>query len=209
MYVSGIRVGAFVTLPLCAIDIEQMTVRQDPALGVKTKNGKYATTTLLDIPELIESINQWDAEVRLVLPGHGYWFAPLSPVTGEINPTPQNIGHYRDARLRKDLRHWMDSVGLKYHSPHKFRHGHAVYAINKARNFADAKAISQNMMHANVSVTDGIYGGLKEEDVRSRILRLGKTPASATDDTNIDALANMVAGKLIDKLDQIVVQQKT
>ena len=36
------------------------------------------------------------------------------------------------------------------------------------------KAISQNLMHSNLSITDGIYGILSEQDVGIKISDLGK-----------------------------------
>jgi hypothetical protein len=37
--------------------------------------------------------------------------------------------------------------GLAYHYPHKFRLGHAVYALKLAKDIAALKAVSQNLMH--------------------------------------------------------------
>jgi site-specific recombinase XerD len=51
MFLSGIRVGALVTLPLAAVDLESRTIKQWPSLGVRTKFGKLATTYLLDVQE--------------------------------------------------------------------------------------------------------------------------------------------------------------
>jgi site-specific recombinase XerD len=60
-----------------------------------------------------------------------------------------------------------ERVGLPYHSPHKFRHGHAVYALKMAKKGVFAlKAVSQNLMHENLSITDGIYGIMAETDVK-------------------------------------------
>ena len=42
------------TLPLEAVDLESLTVKQWPKLGVKTKFSKHATTFLLNSPELLE-----------------------------------------------------------------------------------------------------------------------------------------------------------
>lgn len=53
LFLSGMRGGAFVTFPIAALDLENLTVRQWPELGVHTKNSKKATTFLLHIPELI------------------------------------------------------------------------------------------------------------------------------------------------------------
>ena len=60
--------GAFVTLPILAINFEDRSIKRWPSLGVQTKFAKRATTCLLDIPELIKVIRSWDLEVRIKLP---------------------------------------------------------------------------------------------------------------------------------------------
>jgi len=62
---------------------------------------------------------------------------------------------------------------MPYHSPHKFRHGHAVYALKRAKDVSAPKAISQNLMHQNLTITDGVYGILSDADVRNQIAALG------------------------------------
>ncbi len=76
------------------------------------------------------------------------------------------------SRARRHLHDWLSRVGLPYHSPHKFRHGHAVYALKLTQTVGDLKAVSQNLMHANLSITDGVYGILSADDTRERITRL-------------------------------------
>jgi hypothetical protein len=61
---------------------------------------------------------------------------------------------------------------LLYYSPQKFRHGNAVYSIKLAKDIAALKAVSQTLMHSNLSITDGIYGILSEIDIRKQIDRL-------------------------------------
>lgn len=175
-FLSGIRIGAFVTLPLSAVDVKHRSVKQWPRLGVKTKFSKHATTGLLDIPDLLKVVKQWDEEVREVLPSNGFWFAPVSPETGEFDKNISSVGVHRKIRARKDLAAYLKVSGLPYHSPHKFRHGHAVYSLKLAQDVHDLKAISQNLMHANLSVTDGVYGILSDMDVIKRIGSLGKKP---------------------------------
>jgi len=89
-----------------------------------------------------------------------------------LDQNNSKISENRHYEARKDLKEWLDKAGLPYHSPHKFRHGFAVYAIKHAKNISDMKAISQNLMHANISITDGIYGGLSEMDIKSQITSL-------------------------------------
>jgi hypothetical protein len=57
-----------------------------------------------------------------------------------------------------------------------------------AKDIAALKAVSQNLMHSNLSITDGVYGILSEMDVRGRITGL---------------CSNVGLGK-IDKIDEIV-----
>lgn len=172
-WLSGIRVGAFVTLPLSAVDLDALTIKQWPRLGVKTKFKKHATTFLLDISDLLEVVKDWDKEVRAA--GSRFWFASVSPETGLIDPLILVAGDHRNIRARKDLQVWLGRVGLPYHSPHKFRHGHAVYALKNAKDIPALKAVSQNLMHSNLSITDGVYGILSDLDVKAQIHGLGKS----------------------------------
>jgi integrase len=171
LFLSGIRVGAFVSLPLMAVDLEERKVKQWPSLGVRTKFKKHATTYLLDIPDLLEVVLDWDSEVRAVLAPRGTWYAHLLPC-GDIDPQPKEPGVHRRCRFNKDLHQWLDRVGLPHHSPHKFRHGFATYALKRCKDVADLKAVSQNLMHSSLQVTDSIYSILSSDDVGKRIARL-------------------------------------
>jgi integrase len=188
-FLSGIRIGAFVSMPVIAVDLDHSAVYQFPKLGVRTKNKKHSTTYLLNIPDLLEVIRSWDREVRLVNPA-GLWFAKLATETEEILTGNHEAGEHRHTRARKDLKVWLDKVSLPYHSPHKFRHGHAVYLIKQAKNIRALKAISQNLMHANLSITDGVYGILSEQDVRNQIINMGEKEA---DNNTLDLDARLKA----------------
>jgi integrase len=85
----------------------------------------------------------------------------------------------------------MAGVGRRYHSPHKFRHGHAVYALRMAQDVAALKAVSQNLMHQNLTVTDGVYGVLSDVDVKRQIGLLGVTPG-LQQDKNIEELRSLL-----------------
>jgi integrase len=64
-------------------------------------------------------------------------------------------------------------AGVDYLSPHRFRHGHIVYARSHARTQEEVKAVSQNVMHANTIITDQVYSGLTGDQVRNVITNLG------------------------------------
>jgi len=193
LYLSGMRIGAFVSLPIQAVDISNRCVLQFPDLGVRTKNSKAAKTFLLDIPELLQVVKDWDNEVRAVLPDNGFWFAPLSPQTGQIDIHALEVGEHRHSKARKDFKLWMAQEKLKYHSPHKFRHGHIHYGLERSETIADFKAVSMNAMHANMEITDTFYSVLQDEEVKNRISGLNKSGKSQDKGEVIKVLEDLLA----------------
>jgi hypothetical protein len=83
LYLSGARAHAAVTLPIGAVHVDEMKIRQWPELGVHTKNNKRATTYLHPIPELVEVSQSWDDYVRKNLPLSSPWYAPIDSKWGE------------------------------------------------------------------------------------------------------------------------------
>lgn len=165
LYLSGMRIGAFVTLPLACVDMARKRVEQLPEKGVQTKNSKAAVTFLLPIPDLLEVVSAWDAYMR-TLPGEYNWYPSLSydgekPIAGLLR------GKYtgRAESFDKGMKHLCTLADVPYKSPHKIRHGFGVYGVKNSKDMGQMKAISQNMMHANIGITDGIYGKLAEDDL--------------------------------------------
>ena len=67
-----------------------------------------------------------------------------------------------------------------------------------AKDIATLKAISQNLMHSNISITDGVYGILSDNDVRGQIASLGQINTT-NEKRDIDELKRMTK-KVLDKL---------
>jgi hypothetical protein len=105
-FLSGIRIGAFVTLSIKAVNLEKLEVYQFRSLGVQTKFGKSAATDLLLISELLMVVKNWDQLIRSHLPDSSFWFSPLSPETGTFDNSISSIvankssGVYRTSRLK-------------------------------------------------------------------------------------------------------------
>lgn len=177
LYLSGMRVGALGTLPIGAVDVQKREVRQWRSLGVKTKFRKSATTYLLAIPELLAVVEEWDALVRTQLPPKAMWHPPTVHSWGQQMLSSSLPGRNRGETIAKRLRRLFTKAGLEYRSPHKFRHGHAVYGLLHARDMADYKAVSTNLMHRNLNVTDEIYAPLAQDEVRQRIAQLSQRSA--------------------------------
>ncbi|MBN2390729.1 MAG: tyrosine-type recombinase/integrase [Anaerolineae bacterium] len=197
LFLSGMRVGAFATLPMCAVHIEQQPVliNQWTALGVRTKNDAVANTVLLDNPELDDLhavVSAWDTLAREHIGPQGMWYSLIEPdgMNFMLNQTP---GRYRGDGIARRLRLLCELAGVPYLSPHKLRHGHIVYAVARCKTMADLKAVSQNVMHKQLSTTDAIYARLTDDDVARRIHDLGK---SKMDDAELDELARALFCRL-------------
>lgn len=197
LYLSGMRVGAFATLPVRAVHIEHrpVLVQQWTSLGVRTKNDTSANTYLLDDPELDDLhavVAAWHKTVLENLGCAGMWYSLIEP-DGLNFMQSQEPGRYRGDGIARRLRLLCKHAGVDYLSPHKLRHGHIVYAVSRCETMADLKAISQNVMHKQLSTTDAIYARLTDDDVARRIGSLGK---SRLGDAELDELARALFGRL-------------
>jgi integrase len=168
LYLSGMRITAFLSLPVTCVNLAERKIEQDPAQGVLTKFRKAAITSLLPIPELLQVITRWDSLVRVDCPG-GRWCSSVN----RWGTTLIDDGMLQPSKMRAKRNGLIDGMkkvcklaGVPYKSPHKLRHGHAIYGVKNAKTFAEFKAVSQNLMHENTAITDGIYGNLTGIDSR-------------------------------------------
>lgn len=132
----------------------------------------HATTYLLDWPELIAVVKRWDDFIQAQSPPPPLWYAPLT--TDGMSLLNEPPGVHRRCRLAHGLKRLCERAGIRYRSPHKVRHSHAVFALTRSQTIADYKAVSMNLMHRDLSVTDGIYAVLAQQDVRQRIAGLAR-----------------------------------
>lgn len=192
LFLSGMRIKAFLTTPIKAINITKLTVRQWPSLGVHTKMQKKAVTQILDIPEvpqLLKIVRAWDKKVRDALSPDMMWYAPLSPKTGELDPDA-TVGKYRDTGFRKDLVAFLQKAGLERKSTHKFRHGHIGFLRGRAESYRELEAIANNTMQTMATMLR--YGRLNSEQAHTEIEMLCKRKpqqaVNSTSETDISAI---------------------
>jgi integrase len=176
LFVSGMRIGAFVTLPAACVDITRRRVMQLPEMGVQTKNSKAAITFLLPITDLLAIVKKWDDRLK-TLKGEYNWYPALNTDGWAGTELKHGLltGQYtgRAEAFDKGMKLLCDRAGVPYKSPHKIRHGHGVYGVKHAKDMGQLKAISQNMMHAHVGITDGIYGKLAEDELSEILAGFG------------------------------------
>ena len=123
------------------------------------------------MPRLNEIILGWDQMVRRELPEDALWYSTLSRDNSHLVVT-RSVSAGRTKTIQDDLKLICNLARIPYRSPHKMRHGHAVYALKRAQDMKTWKAISQNMMHSSTTTTDKIYGNLLDDDLRNVITNL-------------------------------------
>jgi len=164
LFLSGARAGAITSLPIKAVhlDTEFPHIEQKPLLGVNTKNNQSATTFLHNVPELLNVVQSWDAQVRKHCPPEYPWYAPIQQNWGEQRFSELEPGRQRSVALNKRLKILEAAAGLPHKSPHKYRHGYAIYGLRHCRTMAQYHALSRNLMHSNIAITDERYVHLEE-----------------------------------------------
>lgn len=182
LFLSGMRIGAFLSIPIKNIDLENNVIKQYPETGVCTKFRKKSDTYLFDvpeIPELIEVVKEWDFFVRQNSPENCGWYARIGDDGKTLNPRnidlPAKYKPIHDAE--SNFRYWLkdlcELVGIEYKNPHAFRHGITHYAMSKATTPQEYKAISMNLMHNNTTITDEVYSQLDSEAVKRTLHFIG------------------------------------
>jgi integrase len=176
VFLSGMRVSAFVSLPIRCVDIDRGEINQFPSEGVKTKNSKAAKTFLLPISDLREISLGWYRKVKSEQGKDAYWYAPLS-TDGMEWSSLNELGSAESRRMSfsRGLKRLGLQAGVVYKSPHKLRNGHGVFGVKAAKTIEEFKAFSQNMMHESMGITDRLYGRLASNDVSKTIMRFRET----------------------------------
>ncbi len=188
LFLSAARADAFFSFPISCIDLSAMTVMQLPEKGVRTKNHKAAITHLLNCKELLDVVTDWDQLVRTNLDVNDLWFPVLNRAGDQFERGKK--GHRnRVSNFAQNLKVLCKLAGVTYLSPHKLRHGHAVYALKGVEDMAGLKAVSQNLMHESVTITDAVYGGLSVEDISEVYSKIGGPKNEKQSSTQLDPKA--------------------
>lgn len=173
LFISAMRISAFVSLPISNVDMQDMSVKQFPSDGVMTKLKKSAVTYMLRIPRLLAVVMRWDDLVRSELDLSMPWYATVVPSGLEFDKQAKFRDGRRDIFVH-GLKVLCKLAGIEYRSPHKIRHGFAVYCLKNSRDMADVEAISKTLMHNSLNTTVTTYATLGTNDVRDRIARIGQ-----------------------------------
>lgn len=116
--------------------------------------------------------------------------------------TPDPPGKNRRTSLLKRMRLLCQRAGVPYLSPHKCRHGHAVYARQHAKDMTDLMAISRNLGHSHTGVTEAMYARTTDAETKAAIMRLGQATMPTADGslqaiTSLDGISNERIAELL------------
>ncbi|MBU8934772.1 MAG: tyrosine-type recombinase/integrase [candidate division Zixibacteria bacterium] len=173
LLLAGMRYTAICTLTLACVELDSLTVHQDPRLGVKTKFGESITTRLFGFSDtLTEYVVSW---VEYLSETKG--FQPTDPLfpktkTGQVEggytfvasgvePVQWSGGN----AIREILRRRSLAAGLPYFAPHAFRRAAIQLAGRHCITPEQYKAVSQNLGHKDVATTLLTYGMLDSHKV--------------------------------------------
>lgn len=170
-FLTGMRDGAIVSLPLKSIDIDNLIVFQNPVLGVKTKFSKTIYSKIFKFDEkLLKYFTDWHQHLLEI------GFSSNDPVfprskssqgenslsfeeSTEIEP----VFWESTGSMREIFKKTAASADLPYYRPHAFRHSAIYYALKITRNGDEFKAVSQNFGHEDVRTTLSVYAQYEPE----------------------------------------------
>ena len=219
MYLSGMRIGAFVTMPIEAVNLDNFKVYQLPDLGVHTKYSKKGVTSLYRISQLFDVVKKWDDFMRKNYSVQNYWYPrldrnkkikPGEPIKGDVNRS------YADTRnvssvFYKNLEKLCQMAGVEYKSAHALRYGHINYGMKHAKTIQDFKAISLNVMHGSIDITDKIYSRMNIDALNETITNMGYEEEMHTTDTgkrNNDVPVSELLASLPVEIREKIVREK-
>ncbi|MFH0702096.1 MAG: tyrosine-type recombinase/integrase [bacterium] len=193
---SGMRDKAIITLPIGCFVKDRMQINQDPKFGVQTKFSKTILSYLFRFDEdMVKYFLDWYEYLRTdkffgnadpIFPKNKVINAEnsLSFISNEVEPK-----FWQSATSIRDIfKQRFEKAGIKYFSPHTFRHTAILTALSKCRNGQEIKAISQNFGHENVSTTLTAYGTLNQTQMHETISGM----CFSEDSDNFDDLAQQI-----------------
>ena len=175
---SGIRVGALISLSMQCLDSEKLIIYQNPALGVKTKFSKSIISVLHNLDSnMIDIIQKWKNHLQK----RGFSnIDPLFPAS-KANLAPNDYYFRQPEEIETVF--WQSSgpvnvmirrraaqAKLPYFSAHKFRHALVAEMDKYLTSPLELKAFSQSLGHSQTITTLQNYGNLSTEKLKETLL---------------------------------------
>lgn len=183
---TGIRVGALISLRIRHVDLEEKSVTQNPR-EVATKFGKRIDTFFAKgFPEAETALRAWISYLE-----DEALYGPDDPLFPATAIAPQSNTGFAvegfDRRpwkstepVRKIVNTAFQAAKLDSFGPHAFRHMLARHAAKTCTSVAEIVATAQNLGHIDVLTTLRSYGQISRE--RQRALITGESESDVLED---------------------------
>ncbi|WP_300535485.1 site-specific integrase [uncultured Mameliella sp.] len=183
---TGVRVGALISLRLKHVDLEEKSVTQNPR-EVATKFGKSIDTFFArGFPEAEAALRAWIMYLDdKALYGPDDPLFPATAIAAKSNTGFAADGFERrpwktSEPVRKIVNAAFTAAKLNTFGPHAFRHMLARHAARTCTSVAEIVATSQNLGHTDVLTTLRSYGQISRE--RQRELITGESEDDVLED---------------------------
>ncbi len=183
---TGVRVGALITLRVKHINLDEKSVTQNPR-EVATKFGKSIDTFFAQsFPEAESALAAWMTYLEdEALYGPDDPLFPATAIVAQSNTGFSVDGFARrpwksTEPVRKIVNEAFAAANLDAFGPHAFRHMLARHAAKTCTSVAELVATSQNLGHTDVLTTLRRYGQTSRE--RQRALITGESESDVLED---------------------------
>jgi len=191
LFMSGCRIETSATMQIGAIDLEEMTVDQDPNRGIRTKNSKPNHSTMINFdPDIASIFVNWVQELRKL------GFSGSDPLFPRCSNKQEKDGlmftkatgwtkeFLSPKTLNKHIKEFGRQNAYPDLHPHAIRHSHMAEALKLATTGEEIKAITQNVGHEDITTVFKQYGNQTSNHVHEIIKNLHKNriPESTLDD---------------------------
>jgi integrase len=192
---SGMRVGAIVSLRLKHVDLETGVITQD-SREVATKGSKHITSGFFPVGFEFESIfREWVLHLREL----GFQADdPIFPSAEKVRIDNAFVAgrlsrsFYVETEVaRKVFKRAFIKAGHPYYNPHSFRKTLVRLGQKVCTTWEEAKAWSQNLGHADIVTTNVDYGRIDDETQIAVVRRLGHSDTNQVE-SNPDSLTEFI-----------------
>jgi len=209
---TGIRHKALITLPRSCLYLEDGYIHQDPLRNVDTKFKKSIFSAICDVDGLfLKSIKKWDEYQRENGFGENDPFIckakkKKDPVSDCYVSSDDVIPEFWKSHtsLTEVIRKRCEEAGLRYYSPHTFRHllVKLVQELDLSRK--ESKCFSQSLGHEHEDTTYGCYGKFTNDEVLSVVSKIDFSNTSRKSDIDYDELEELREFKRWKKMKNIL-----
>lgn len=181
IYLSGMRITAFLSMPIFSVHLEDGFVVQNPSDGTYTKLNKAGNTVLLDNPILLEVVKRWDTLVQNYCPPDSTWYARMNN-RQQFNPKIIHMRDRRDPNTFKEahgnyknfttaMKDICKRAGVTYKSPHKGRYGNIHKWMENITTMEERQALAENSLHT-LPVLERTYSRMSNSEANSVMRRI-------------------------------------